>query len=236
MATHQVPPNERMPLHEHEWIERRPIWFVLAVTVAVSIGGLVEMVPLFRMAQGGQPSAVEATASGLVKPRGALAMEGFDVYVREGCYNCHSQMVRPFRHETLRYGNYTLAADAQYDHPFQFGSKRIGPDLARLGGKYPDSWHYQHLRDPRSMVPTTLMPSYAFLEQSKLDGSLTQAKLRAQRTLGVPYTDLEIAEAPKAVLDKTEADALVAYLQTLGKATKDLKLDAEPAKVGLARR
>ncbi|MDB5100320.1 MAG: ccoO [Cyanobacteria bacterium RYN_339] len=208
--------------HPHQWIERRPFWFVAAVTVAVSIGGLVEMIPLFKLSQGGQPSSLEAKAAALVRPRGALAMEGFDVYVREGCYTCHSQMVRPFRHETQRYGNYSLAADAQYDHPFQYGSRRIGPDLARLGGKYPDSWHYQHLKEPASMVPGSLMPRYTWLEQTKLDPQLTQAKLRAQRVVGVPYTDAEIADAPKAVLDKNEADALVAYLQSLGTATKDL--------------
>jgi cytochrome c oxidase cbb3-type subunit 2 len=217
------------PLHDHAWLERRPFWFVAAVTVAVSIGGLVEMIPLFNLAQGGQPSGTEARAAALVKPRAPLAMEGFDVYVREGCYTCHSQMVRPFKHETQRYGNYSLAADARYDHPFQYGSRRAGPDLAREAGKYPDSWHYQHLRDPQSMVPTSLMPKYPWLEKDKLNPSLTQAKMRAQRVVGVPYTDQEIAEAPKAVLDKTEADALVAYLQSLGAATKDLDLDSKEA-------
>jgi cytochrome c oxidase cbb3-type subunit 2 len=220
-------PNQHPVNQHHGWLERRPIWFVAMVTVAVSIGGLVEMIPLFKLQQGGQPSSVEAKAAALVKPRQPLAREGFDVYVREGCYTCHSQMVRPFRHETKRYGNYSLAADAQYDHPYQYGSRRIGPDLARLGGKYPDAWHYQHLEEPGSMVPGSLMPRYPWLKQTKLDPQLTQAKLRAQRKVGVPYTDAEIADAPKAVLDKTEADALVAYLQTLGAATKDLKLEEE---------
>lgn len=220
-------PNDHPDHHPHQWVERRPIWFVALVTVAVSIGGIAEMVPLFKLQQGGQPSDVEAKAAALVKPRQPLAMEGFDIYVREGCYTCHSQMVRPFRHETKRYGNYSLAADAQYDHPFQYGSRRIGPDLARLGGKYPDAWHYQHLKDPSSMVPGSLMPRYTWLESSKVDPQLTQAKMRAQRAVGVPYTDQEIADAPKAVLDKTEADALVAYLQSLGAATKDLDLSKE---------
>jgi cytochrome c oxidase cbb3-type subunit 2 len=224
-----TPIPQESPLHQHEWIERRPIWFVFAIAIAVSVGGLVEMVPLFKLAQGGQPSGVEAQAALLVKPRQALAMEGFDIYVREGCNTCHSQMIRPFHHETLRYGNYTLAADAQYDHPFVFGSKRIGPDLARVGGKYPDSWHYQHLSDPQSMVPESLMPKYAWMAHEKLDGSLTQTKMRAQRMLGVPYTDQQITDAPQAVLDKTEADAVVAYLQSLGTATKNMKLDGTSA-------
>jgi cytochrome c oxidase cbb3-type subunit 2 len=231
MEPSMTPKPVGSPLLKHEWIERRPIWFVVAITVAVSVGGLAEMVPLFRMTQGGQPSSLEAQAAVLVKPRGPLAMEGFDIYVREGCNLCHSQMIRPFRHETLRYGNYSLAADSQYDHPFEFGSKRIGPDLARVGGKYPDAWHYQHLRDPQSMVPESLMPKYAWLEMTKLDASLTQTKMRAQRMIGVPYTDQEIAAAPAAVLDKTEVDALIAYLQSLGKATKDLKLDGQDPKV-----
>jgi len=202
-------PNVHPINEKHGWLERRPIWFVAMVTVAVSIGGLVEMIPLFKLQQGGQASAVEAKAAALVKPRQPLAM------------------VRPFRHETKRYGNYSLAADAQYDHPYQYGSRRIGPDLARLGGKYPDAWHYQHLKDPQSMVPGSLMPRYTWLESSKVDPTLTQAKMRAQRMVGVPYTDQEIADAPKAVLDKTEADALVAYLQTLGAATKDLDLSKD---------
>lgn len=227
--------DQQSPLHNHAWLERRPIWFVLAIAVTVSIGGLVELIPLFKLAQGGQPSSVEAKAAELVKPRAPLAMEGFDIYVREGCYTCHSQMVRPFRHETLRNGNYSLVADAQYDHPFQYGSRRIGPDLARVGGKYSDAWHVKHLRDPQSMVPQSLMPKYPWLEQTKLDASLTQTKMRAQRAVGVPYTDQEIADAPNAVLNKTESDALVAYLQSLGVATKDLKLDQDAQKEESAR-
>jgi cytochrome c oxidase cbb3-type subunit 2 len=210
-------------LHQHKKIEKNAFGFVAAITVAVSIGGLVEMIPLFNMAQGGQPSGVEAQAATLVKPRGGLALEGFDIYVREGCYTCHSQMVRPFAHETQRYGDYSLAAESQFDRPFQFGSRRIGPDLSRVGGKYPDSWHVQHMRDPQSMVPTSLMPRYPWLEATPLDGSHTADKMRAQRALGVPYTDAQIADAPREVLNKTELDAMVAYLQTLGAATKDLK-------------
>ena len=213
----------------HHQLERRPIAFVLFVTLAVSVGGLVEMVPLFNLKQGGQPSTLEAQAATLVKPRGALAMEGFDIYVREGCYLCHSQQIRPFRHETLRYGPYSLAAESQYDRPFQYGSRRIGPDLSRVGGKYPDSWHVQHMRDPRSMVPESLMPRYPWLETTPLDTSHTQDKLRALRALGEPYGDADIANAPKAVMNKTELDALVAYLQSLGKDTKTLDREEHPA-------
>ncbi|HEY9721517.1 MAG TPA: cytochrome-c oxidase, cbb3-type subunit II [Oscillatoriaceae cyanobacterium] len=212
------------PLNErHSRLEKRPIWFLLFVTVAVSIGGLVEIVPIVTAQPAGHASTLEAQAAALVKPRTPLQQEGMDIYVREGCYLCHSQMVRPFRWETLRFGAYSLAAEAQYDHPFQYGSRRIGPDLARVGGKYPDAWHVQHMRDPRSVVPTSLMPAYPWLEKTKLDGSDIQAKMRALREVGVPYTDQQIADAPKQLLDKTELDALVAYLQSLGQATKNLQ-------------
>lgn len=206
-------------------LERNAAAFAIAITVAVAIGGLVEMIPLFSQADGGQPSTAEAQAALLVKPRTPLQLEGFDIYVREGCYTCHSQMVRPFRHETERYGPYSLAAEAQFDRPFQYGSRRMGPDLARVGGKYPDAWQTQHMKDPASMVPGSLMPRYPWLASTKLDaarGEEIQRKLRAQRMLGVPYTDAEIASAPAAVLDKTELDAMVAYLQTLGVAARDV--------------
>jgi cytochrome c oxidase cbb3-type subunit II len=216
-------PNPNNPLYQHKHLEKNAFRFVVAITVMVTIGGLVEMVPLFTMKQGGQPSGPEAQAAALVKPRSALALEGFDIYVREGCYTCHSQMVRPFKHETQRYGAYSLAAEAQYDRPFQYGSRRIGPDLSHLGGKYPDAWHIQHMRDPQSMVPGSLMPRYPFLEKTPLDTRHTQAKLRAQKALGVPYTDAQIADAPREVMNKTELDALVAYMQSLGVAAKDVE-------------
>ena len=216
---------KKNPLYKHAKLEKNAVTFAIWITVAVAIGGLVEMVPMFKLEQGGQPSSAEAQAAALVKPRTPLQLEGFDIYVREGCYTCHSQMVRPFRHETERYGPYSLAAEAQYDRPFQYGSRRMGPDLARVGGKYPDSWHVQHMKDPTTMVPGSLMPRYPWLETTKLDAARAakiQSKMRVQRTLGVPYTDAEIEAAPAAVLEKTELDAMVAYLQTLGVATKDV--------------
>lgn len=202
--------------------EKNALTFTIAITVVIAIGGLVELIPLFTLKQGGQPSSVEAEAAALVKPRTPLELEGFDLYVKEGCYNCHSQMIRPFRHETERYGPYSLAAEAQYDRPFQYGSRRIGPDLSRIGGKYPDSWHVAHMKDPESMVPGSLMPKYPWLEKNALDPSLIQAKMRAQRMLGVPYTDAEIEAAPAALLNKTEMDAMVAYMQSLGVATQKM--------------
>ncbi len=159
-----------------------------------------------------------------VKPYTALQLAGRDIYLREGCYNCHSQMIRPFRVETARFGPYSRAAESQYDHPFQWGSKRTGPDLARVGGKYPDSWHALHLRDPRSIEPASIMPAYPFLERTKLYAGDIQAKLRAMRTLGVPYSDADILHAPTEVAGKTELEALTAYLQGLGTAIKTEKL------------
>jgi cytochrome c oxidase cbb3-type subunit 2 len=220
MTTPKYDPNN--PLYKHRKLEKNAFGFVVAITIAVAVGGLVEMIPLFSLKQGGQPSELEAQAAALVKPRKPLAMEGMDIYVREGCYTCHSQMVRPFAHETQRYGAYSLAAEAQYDRPFQYGSRRIGPDLARLAGKYPDAWHIQHMKDPQSMVPGSLMPRYGFLEKTPLDTSATQAKMKAQKALGVPYTDEQIANAPAEVMGKTELDAVVAYLQSLGADTKPL--------------
>lgn len=213
------------PIYQHAKLEKNAVTFAVCITVACAIGGLVEMVPMFKLKQGGQASTSEAQAAELVKPRTPLQLEGFDIYVREGCYTCHSQMVRPFRHETERYGPYSLGAEAQYDRPFQYGSRRTGPDLARVGGKYPDAWHVQHMKDPQAMVPGSIMPRYPWLEATKLDAARAakiQAKMRAQKTLGVPYTDADIEAAPQAVLDKTELDAMVAYLQSLGVATKDV--------------
>jgi cytochrome c oxidase cbb3-type subunit 2 len=155
-----------------------------------------------------------------VKPYGALELEGRDIYVREGCYGCHSQMIRPLRAETERYGHYSVAGESVYDHPFQFGSKRTGPDLARVGGRYSDEWHRVHLANPRDVVPESNMPAYAWLADHRLDGDELPAKMRALRTLGVPYTEAEIDGSPQVVEGKSEMDALIAYLQGLGVASK----------------
>ena len=181
--------------------------------IVVSIGGLVEIVPLFF-----QKSTTEAVAG--VKPYSALALEGRDIYVREGCYVCHSQMIRPFRAETERYGHYSVAGEFVYDRPFQWGSKRTGPDLARVGGRYSDEWHRAHLINPRDVVPESIMPAYPWLDRTPLDASNIQRKMRALRALGHPYTDEEIANAPKELEGKTEMDAIIAYLQGLGTAIK----------------
>lgn len=216
-------PEPKTPLLRlQQFFERNATGFVLGVTAVAAVGGMVELVPLFAMKQGGQPSTLEAKAAGLVKPRGPLAAAGFDLYVKEGCYNCHAQMIRPFRSETLRYGHYSFAADAQYDRPHQYSSKRTGPDLARVGGKYPDAWHVQHMRDPQSMVPSSIMPPYPWLEKNPLDVEGAVASMKAQKALGVPYTDAEIEAARTQLLGRTELDAVVAYLQSLGVATKDL--------------
>jgi cytochrome c oxidase cbb3-type subunit 2 len=175
----------------------------------ISIGGLVEIVPLYFTGQVTQP------APG-VQPYSALQLEGRDVYIREGCYNCHSQMIRPLRAETERYGHYSLAGESVYDHPFQFGSKRTGPDLARVGGRYSDDWHRIHLINPRDVVPESNMPRFPWLADGMVDGALTAKKMEALRRIGVPYTDAEIAGAAAAVEGKSELDALVAYLQGLG--------------------
>lgn len=197
----------------HDKLERSPLKLGLLTTLVVMIGGAVEIIPLYT---------IKSTIPPLegVKPYTALALEGRDIYIREGCVSCHSQMIRPFRAETERYGPYSKAAESQYDHPFLWGSKRTGPDLARVGGKYPDSWHVEHLKDPQAMVPESIMPRYPWLADKALDGSQVQAKMRALRTVGVPYTDAEIENAPQELLNKTEMDALVAYLQSLGTAVK----------------
>ena len=184
------------------------------IALVISVGGLVEIVPLYFSSQ------VTAPAPG-VKPYTALQLEGRDIYIREGCYNCHSQMIRPLRAETERYGHYSLAGESVYDHPFQWGSKRTGPDLARVGGRYSDEWHRVHLSNPRDVVPESNMPTYAWLAAGNVDASLTPAKLRLMRKLGVPYTDEDIAQASAAVNGKTEMDALIAYLQGLGLASKE---------------
>ncbi len=198
---------------KHEIIEKAPSLLGLLIVVAVSIGGLAEIVPLMLSAPGQEPSPG-------VKPYTALQLAGRDIYQREGCYNCHSQMIRPFRAETERYGHYSLAGESVYDHPFQFGSKRTGPDLARVGGRYNDEWHRVHLMNPRDLVPESNMPRYPWLAENKVDGATIAKHLQALRTVGVPYTDEDIAGAAKAVDGKTELQAVIAYLQGLGTATK----------------
>ena len=193
----------------HERIEKNLGFMLILIVVVISVGGLVQIVPLFFMHSTTQPIA------GL-KPNDALQLNGRDVYVREGCYLCHSQMIRPFRAETERYGHYSVAGEFVYDHPFQWGSKRTGPDLARVGGRYSDEWHRIHLGNPRDVVPESIMPAYPWLESSPLDGPGTQARMEALRRVGVPYSDADIAAAPELIAGKTEMDALVAYLQGLG--------------------
>jgi cytochrome c oxidase cbb3-type subunit 2 len=179
----------------------------------VAVGGLVEIVPLSF-----QKSVTEPVAG--LKPYTPLQLTGRDVYIREGCYNCHSQMVRPFRAEVERYGHYSVAGEFVYDHPFQWGSKRTGPDLQRVGGRYSDDWHRIHLNDPRSVVPESNMPAYPWLAKSAANAGDIEAKMRALRRVGVPYSDQDVAGAKDALKDKTELDALVAYLQVLGTALK----------------
>ncbi|WP_432380831.1 cytochrome-c oxidase, cbb3-type subunit II [Duganella sp. P38] len=193
----------------HEWIEKNPWLLIALVTLVVSVGGAVEIVPLFF-----QKSTTEPVAG--LKPYSPLRLTGRDIYIREGCYNCHSQMVRPLRAETERYGHYSVAGEFVYDHPFQWGSKRTGPDLARVGGRYSDEWHRTHLNNPRDVVPESNMPNYPWLAKTALVPAEVQPKMRALRRIGVPYTDAEIAAAPEELKDKTEEDALVAYLQGLG--------------------
>jgi len=193
----------------HEWIEKSPWLLIGLVLLVISFGGLVEIVPLFF-----QKSTTEPVA-GLL-PYSPLRLMGRDVYIREGCYNCHSQMIRPFRAETERYGHYSVAGEFVYDHPFQWGSKRTGPDLARVGGRYSDEWHRTHLNNPRDLVPESNMPGYPWLAATKLDPAEATARMRALRRLSVPYTDQDIAGAAQAVANKSEEDALVAYLQGLG--------------------
>jgi cytochrome c oxidase cbb3-type subunit 2 len=197
----------------HDIIEQKTGLLAVLVVLLVSIGGLVEIVPLYFQRSTTEP------VSGL-KPYDALRLAGRDVYLREGCYNCHSQMVRPFRAEVERYGHYSVAGEFVYDHPFQWGSKRTGPDLARVGGRYSDDWHRTHLRNPRDLVPESNMPGYPWLAKSPVPGEEMPARMRALRRVGVPYSDAEIADAPKAVAGKTEEDALIAYLQELGTAVK----------------
>ena len=224
-------------------LEQNSLVLTVGVLAVVSIGGLVEIAPLFYLDE-----TIEEVEG--VRPYSPLALMGRDIYIREGCYNCHSQMVRPLRDEVERYGHYSLAAESMYDHPFQWGSKRTGPDLARVGNKYSDEWHRDHMRDPRSVVPESIMPPYAFLETTRLETEVVEGRLRALRRLGVPYTDEMIENAARdaygqatpdtdfasgvserygeettvrafdgVLTQVTEMDALVAYLQVLGRLT-----------------
>jgi cytochrome c oxidase cbb3-type subunit II len=193
----------------HEKIETSNFLMIVLILVVVAFGGLVEIVPLFF-----QKSTTEPIKG--MQPYSALQVVGRDVYVREGCYNCHSQMIRPFRAETLRYGHYSVAGESVYDHPFQWGSKRTGPDLARVGGRYSDDWHRIHLIQPRDVVPESIMPAYPFLETTPADDSTIAARMTALRAVGLPYTDAQINAAASEVKGKTEMDALIAYLQVLG--------------------
>jgi cytochrome c oxidase cbb3-type subunit 2 len=197
----------------HERIETSNTLMIVLIVLVVAIGGLVEIVPLFF-----QRSTTEPVPG--LKPYTALQLAGRDVYLREGCYNCHSQMIRPFRAETMRYGPYSQAGEFVYDHPFQWGSKRTGPDLHRVGGRYSDEWHRVHLLNPRDVVPESNMPAYPWLEKNKVDAGAMGTHMKALRTVGVPYSDADIAGAAGAVKDKSELEALISYLQVLGTAVK----------------
>lgn len=193
---------------KHEIVEKKIALMGALIAVVISIGGLVEIAPLYM-----QTSVIEPSPG--VKPYSALALEGRDVYVREGCYNCHSQMVRPLPAETERYGHFSIAGEAVYDHPFQFGSKRTGPDLARVGGRYTDEWHRIHLLNPRDVVPESNMPGFPWLADRAIDPAGTRTKMQALRKIGVPYTAEQIAGAAEAVSNRSELDALIAYMQGL---------------------
>jgi cytochrome c oxidase cbb3-type subunit 2 len=223
------------------WMEQNLAGLLIVLAIALSVGGIVEIVPLFYLKNtfpakevypeivwenAGKDAIVSVDEKGKeqwnwkpgdgVRPYTALELAGRDIYQREGCYLCHSQMIRPFRDEKERYGHYSLASESIFDHPFQWGSKRTGPDIARVGGKYSDEWHRAHLRAPRSVVPESVMPNYPWLDHSTVDGATMQAHMNGMKTIGVPYSDADIEAAPKLVENKTEMDALVAYLQVLG--------------------
>jgi cytochrome c oxidase cbb3-type subunit 2 len=205
--------NTKSSSISHEKIETNNFLMIVLILLVLLVGGLVEIVPLFF-----QKSTTEPIKG--IQPYTALQLAGRDVYVREGCYNCHSQMIRPFRAETLRYGHYSVAGESVYDHPFQWGSKRTGPDLARVGGRYSDEWHRIHLNNPRDLVPESNMPAYPWLTKDMVDAASLPTHMKALRTVGVPYTDEQIAKASEEVKGKSEMDALIAYLQVLGTALK----------------
>ncbi len=194
----------------HDKVEKNIGLMAVLIAIVVSVGGIVEIVPLMYSASTTEP------AEGL-QPYSALALEGRDIYIREGCYGCHSQMIRTLRYETERYGPYSTAGESVWDHPFQWGSKRTGPDLARVGGRYSDEWHEVHLLDPRTLVPESNMPAYPWLAERLIKADKTASKLKAMKTLGVPYSEADIAGAQAAVEGKTEMQALIAYLQSLGR-------------------
>lgn len=193
----------------HDIVEKHIGLMIVLIVVAISFGGLVEIVPLFFQKQTTEP--VEG-----LKPYTALQLEGRDIYIREGCHVCHTQMIRPLRAETERYGHYSVAGESVYEHPFLWGSKRTGPDLARVGARYSDEWHRAHLFNPRDVVPESIMPAYPWLFENELDGATTAKKMQVLRTLGVPYTDADISTAQTQVAGHKEAEALIAYLQQLG--------------------
>jgi len=199
---------------KHDFLEKNAGLMGVLIAVVVSFGGLAEIVPLMMSRAATEP--LEG-----MQPYTATQLEGRDIYIREGCYNCHSQMIRPFRAETERYGHYSLAGETVWDHPFQFGSKRTGPDLARVGGRYSDEWHRVHLNNPRDVVPESNMPSYPWLSESSVDAAQTPNKMKGLQTLGVPYTEEDIAGAQAAVEGQTEMDVLIAYLQYLGTPLKN---------------
>ena len=199
--------------NKHGVLERRSILLTMAILLVVSVGGLVEIAPLFYL-----ESTIEKVKG--VRPYTPLELAGRDIYIREGCVQCHSQMIRPFRAETERYGHYSVAGESVWDHPFLWGSKRTGPDLARVGARYSDDWHRAHLYNPRNVVPESKMPAYPWLVTAAVDSSHTETKLKVMRTLGVPYTDDDISGAVASLKGKTEMDALVSYLQVLGTAIK----------------
>jgi len=205
--------NHKPALFSHEKIETSNFLMIVLTLIVVSFGALVEIVPLYFQ------KSTTTPVDGL-KPYTALQLAGRDIYLREGCYGCHSQMIRPFRAETLRYGHYSMAGEFVYDHPFQWGSKRTGPDLHRVGGKYSDEWHRAHLVNPRDVVPESNMPAYPWLETNKVDPAGMAPRMEALRVVGVPYTDAEIKAAADEVKDKTEMDAVIAYLQVLGTSVK----------------
>jgi cytochrome c oxidase cbb3-type subunit 2 len=214
--------NNKSGFFSHQTLEKNIGWMIIASILVVSFAGLVQIVPLFFQHSTTQPIAG-------VEPYSPLRLMGRDVYIREGCVGCHSQQVRVLAAEVQRYGSYSLASESVFDHPFLWGSKRTGPDLARVGERYSDDWHRIHLRDPRKVVPESNMPAYPWLEKTVITGENVSDRMRALRKLGVPYTDEEIAEAPKAIEGKTEEDALVAYLQGLGVGVRKAK-QAEQAK------
>ncbi len=239
MAEKNTPPKGLQ-----ERLERNIWGFLIVTALVLSVGGIVEIVPLFYLksteeanrfpeivwAEAGKTPIVSVDETGKetwnwktgdgIRPYTALELAGRDVYQREGCYLCHSQQVRPFRDERERYGHYSLASESMFDHPFQWGSKRTGPDMARVGGKYSDEWHRQHLRAPRSVVPESVMPNYPWLDKQMVDGETMQAHMKGMRAIGVPYSDADIEAAPALVANKTELDATVAYLQVLGTMAK----------------